>query len=584
MRTLRTYLWKEWRDHRAVICGFLVAIPLLVLLAEALAPTIARHPRFPALAAGAGLAILLFSVVAELIPGETRRETMGFLLRMPADLRAAFAAKACVLAAMLGIGAGHAFLCAWLFARPERLDLAPFGYLPWVLALGLWVVPVSSWVPRGALAVPAAAALFAALFAPLVAMGAPDHPLPTDGELLVVRIALAVGAVVAAAWCFLRGYRFGGGALSALWRGGVVVACLALPSYAYGAVRIAEFRRIAPRGDEFRIGGVDLGPSCRIAFIEARRKLFTGPEPRQTTIIADLETGAWRAEPGLVVESAPGVFARHIWPASGETVATLHDGNTGAVLEAKVAQDGEALARARSQHRTASGGRVWSWGDRIYWERRDGTVATDVLGLPALCGLGFGDAAQSRFFDFSRERVFEREIRGHLFVRPGQWLSWTARHKLGREYELIDPDTGGRSPAHGLSPLDVVGPLLDDGRVLVLPREGREMAAVEPESGESRTLPMESGRSGRVIEVSRTLVSREVFRIRYDSGDWIFARFDGARFLGAGGASGRLEPGRWGTLQAVAVAPSGELYCVEDSRRIVALRFGTDERRVLFPR
>ncbi|MHC4409617.1 MAG: hypothetical protein ACYS0F_11495, partial [Planctomycetota bacterium] len=101
MNTLRFYLWKEWREFRAVAIGLAVALPLLLALALVALPERIYGDRDAALMfAGIGglgmLMITLFALTTDLFAGEVRSGGIDFLGRLPAGLGKPFAAKALV--------------------------------------------------------------------------------------------------------------------------------------------------------------------------------------------------------------------------------------------------------------------------------------------------------------------------------------------------------------------------------------------------------------------------------------------------------------------------------------------------------
>ena len=91
---MRNYIWKEWRDHRTVVFGIAICVPLLLLIARfALPQNVVASEVFVQVAAWGTLAIAVLALGSDLVPGEVRRGRIPFLARMPADLGVAFAAK-----------------------------------------------------------------------------------------------------------------------------------------------------------------------------------------------------------------------------------------------------------------------------------------------------------------------------------------------------------------------------------------------------------------------------------------------------------------------------------------------------------
>ena len=102
MKSFGLHLWKEWRDNRVVVLGFLVAVPVLLVLAGlALPDGVVSSPVFASVATFAGLGIGVVSLGGDLVPSEARRNTLRFLLRLPGGLGPSFLAKTIFLAASL---------------------------------------------------------------------------------------------------------------------------------------------------------------------------------------------------------------------------------------------------------------------------------------------------------------------------------------------------------------------------------------------------------------------------------------------------------------------------------------------------
>ncbi len=130
MRQLRTLLWKEWRDHRAALIAIAIALPVLLGLALwgfgdrliqdhwRTEPTVMLLP-FVAL-------LVVIAVGSELVAGEARRETLGFLLRIPSGLLKPLLAK--LLFYVLAMAGMIAWALMLLFAVHGLYDhLGVFG-------------------------------------------------------------------------------------------------------------------------------------------------------------------------------------------------------------------------------------------------------------------------------------------------------------------------------------------------------------------------------------------------------------------------------------------------------------------------
>ena len=150
LKPVLTYLWKEWRDHRAIVIGIALAIPLLLAICGwALPEEVVNHHSFPPVVALSVYFIALFSLGSDLLPGEARRDRLGFLRRLPADLTVPLLAKALFLGAMLTAFTSYGWELACLFGevpaktKPELALLMKLAFCtaPWVFA-------ISAWLPR----------------------------------------------------------------------------------------------------------------------------------------------------------------------------------------------------------------------------------------------------------------------------------------------------------------------------------------------------------------------------------------------------------------------------------------------------
>ncbi|MGQ0613883.1 MAG: hypothetical protein ACT4PV_09125 [Planctomycetaceae bacterium] len=604
MKLLALYLWKEWRDHRAVLLGFLAAFPILPLLALLLLPpALAGHARIAPLAAAAGACILLLSVVAELIPGEARRGTIPFLARIPGGLSAAFRAKLLFLVIVLAGAALYAFLAAWAILRPDRVDFGQTHGMLWILALGLWVLPVSAWLPRGALAVPGTVLLFGLLALPIILLTGPSRFPPRNAWTPgVLQLHLLLGALWAARASFVRGYSFGRGPAAAAGRGLLVVAILALPSYAWTASRLRQERAVDPRAPDFHVYCAFLGEGGRLAFLNTAR--YDSNRDRYGalhTIVLDLASKEWTQEAETPYGFSPESFAERGAQhailrrpegdvVNGDVWVRYLDGKTGNPLRSgwRSQEPAEFTARARdvgrsmAPFRRADGGRVWPF--RGVWQQElpDGSVAAIAdLPWPGRGGAGLGFACDATtVFDFARGRMVQVPAGYEVRVRPGMWLLSKAIHR-GREHVLFDPETGERSPAPGLGGTDAPGPVNDDGRVFVADQARGRISLLVPETGERSEVTVFDARHELFTQVSdpapcswplRTPGGARVVRVAKESGVWWYARYDPRtqsllRATGAVG-SGATE------LDLVAFVDDDWFLVVRDHRELVRMKLG----------
>lgn len=328
MRAFAVGLWKEWRDHRLISVALLVALPVIVFASawafgdEVLPADFGGLSLFALCTAQA---LYVFAVASEAFGGERRRGTLDFLRRLPRGLGRAFVAKL----AMYVLGSACSLLwgafVAWLACRwfgPDRAvgDFARALLLPdpmiavvttAVFALGLWTLLVSNMVPQGGAATVGAAILLGLLGLP-VFLGLKDYPwlLGVIGpELLIpASLALAVPALLALTYAFLRGNRLLSNAWAPSWRAFAVVGVIACGGYAWGAVERTRALTIDPHQEDFRIEQAFLGTNGRHLFLTVYRGPYayfnsysTGPDaggPHQPWVV-DLESGTWRVAGGF---------------------------------------------------------------------------------------------------------------------------------------------------------------------------------------------------------------------------------------------------------------------------------------------
>jgi hypothetical protein len=281
------HLWKEWRDHRAVILGIMALLPPVLFAAMLLVPE--GVVALPTAGAAAGLAAVAFALGADLVPGEVRRGTIMFLRRLPSGFAAVFAAKAVVLVGALALstvlGFGVGSLAQKVAGRPAvALD---WTYAPEALAVALWIFAVAMWLPRGELAVPATALCLGAFVLPMHLMLEGNPGLKLQASAMDVgRWGLVPGALLVA-WLSFRGRRFGG-AWGSAWRGIAVTLLLFTPAWGYVGMKASDWRHFDPADPRCRMSWAYVGVGGRYAFVNAQ---CGGPGH---TILADLHTGEWR--------------------------------------------------------------------------------------------------------------------------------------------------------------------------------------------------------------------------------------------------------------------------------------------------
>lgn len=608
MKTFLAYLWKEWRDHRAVLLGMALAVPCLMAVAGLTLPTnYFEDDTYTVVATLGCLAIFVFAISTDLVPGEARRGRLGFLRRQPHGLSRAFAAKflffsglACAFTAYGFLAAG---LTSWLVAGffPAFAPPADFFWLA-VIAV-LWVFAVSCCLPRGVLAIPATVGICILALLPIAfLLKAYPHAGWLDwGGWATVALWLAGG--VAAGWlAFVRGRRHGGGALSAArWCGAITLVCV-VPYWADAAHTAYQWHF---HSTPFITDAI-IGEGGDYAFVN-RHLIRPGKDTHGhsrlapvRSVIVDLRTGEARPVGGVTSR----FYARRNWGWWRVTAAhplvdmygwrqrIAYDGRTGKRIGAEVPEDrARAESRAATPYRLADGRRVWAFRKRLECDAPDGGF--DVLeehwngSGSGPCGHGVTFFRRLNFYDFNRRRFYARRdlaLKGHsVRIRPGRWLVYKRPKKsLGTVWQLFDPDANTLAPAHGLGSRDRLETVLDDGRILVCRADG-SFALVDPETGAASEIelpfPVSSIRdASRTIETPvRTPGGRRVVRL-IEERSITYARLDGDRLVPATATRNVIG----GDVQLLACLSEDEAIVLVGERALARVRFGTDDYEELY--
>jgi hypothetical protein len=589
MRLLCTYLWKEWRDHRTVLIGMLVAVPLLLTVMGFALPRTAledqpglngRREDFAAFAAFACFALFVVSLATDLVPGEARRGHRWFLERLPGGLGAAFRGKIVLFALGAAFFAAYGYLAASVTCRVVAgawPAWPSFSAATWIFAVvALWAFAVSCSLPRGALSLPATAALALLLGLPLIVL-VKLYPYldPSRGWLRWESAALWSTGAIVAAWASFRRSGFLRAGRACL----VVGAVCAMPYWADAA---RDAYRMSLAGEARVLWKGFVGEGGRYAFLN---RYSAGPGNNFAPlppVILDLETGVARE-----VGSPPyGRFGHACrsgvwWTTAGmpqRYVALSHD----TFLDARTADvaypseaDLRAAARETSPWRFGADRRAWFYQQRLEADAADGGFEV-LKGFDSVAGLGLYERAQG-YHDFGRGRSYTRKgglvLRGEgVWIRPGPWLTYK------KEFRLFDPDSNTFREAKGLEPKDRPRIVADDGRVLLV-RAGR-VVLVDPESGE--TTEARTRELADVVEIenaasrfgwpTRVPGGRRVVRLslRRDSVlDATFARCDGDDL-----STTAVLKGHFVTL--LGCPDDDTAIVVADERAIWRLRFGSD--------
>ncbi len=273
MTPFASLLWKEWRGERRSIATLAAAAALLPLLGLLGAREFAG--RFglrcyaydggtATIVAQAALLAVALSLGAELLPSESRRGSIGLLRRLPCGLLRPFLAKFALLIAVALATALVAWLSACAAVRVTGGPWFPaldFGArllrgvpsLLLIAVVGLLAFMASAWIGRATLALPVALLAVALALAPFW-LARDDDPLLASVPTLVPLLwGTALLAPCVGALSFVLGRRRGGGELRSLAIGGAAVGALALPAGAWRSERAAEWNRVDPRTDSFRV-------------------------------------------------------------------------------------------------------------------------------------------------------------------------------------------------------------------------------------------------------------------------------------------------------------------------------------------
>jgi len=274
MKRLTTLFWKEWRDHRAALFALGIAAPALVLAAflafddRLIQDTAKTEPSvlfLPFL-----VLMVVIAVGSEMFAGESRRETLGFLSRMPDGLGRPLLAKMLFyIAASLGAvlhGGAMLLLAHVMYGHAgEFWNALGSNYHDWqiytlvAIGAGLWVTLVSCWVPRGGGAILGGALLLGFVALPLFLLHRMEtYFIPTKDETIALGAFATVTALIALYMSFGIGRRHGRGVWSSAWRGLAVVGVLICGTTAFGVERVNDLRTLTIDEPDFRMHSATL--------------------------------------------------------------------------------------------------------------------------------------------------------------------------------------------------------------------------------------------------------------------------------------------------------------------------------------
>ena len=421
MRAFRTHLWKEWREHRAVLAAIVVAISVLTAGAcgflrqqpldlERLAPFFGL----------VGTALAVLALTSELFAAEGRRDRFGFLRRTPGALGAAVAAKFVFYTIGSTLTAAYSML-AYAVCVDAIVIQSPDVVSPWVLIAwpsewayagaafiaGFWCLLASTWLSRGAAGIGAGLVALTAVSAPawLLLRDEPRLPISTMAWWGIA-IGLIVVPVVAASVSVLRGLRFLRTTWSAAWRGLVAVCVFAAPAYGYTLERHRSWIQLDPNQPDLQMTDACLSLDGRHAFVNATK----GDGVHDARWIdwmarpwlVDLDTGGWtvvgpngsRISPGGGWAGDPDMLSGCRWvgvtPPSDQgeqCVTTWWDANAGTpwktlpddVCPPERTDRIRAELRRTTSVRLPNGRPVWIRDRRVEFDGEDGQIRSVAM-------------------------------------------------------------------------------------------------------------------------------------------------------------------------------------------------------------
>ena len=303
MRRFKAWLWKEAREHRGVLLGVFVAIPLAVAAAFfALGERLEfeQVDLFPAIA----VALPFVAVGFDLFSRELRRGTHALVLRTPGALATSLAAKLLVLLLAVGVAvaleeATRSILTAttglprttrfvvtshlengepvrgWERVRHDPVQGLPASllYALWVGLAGVWATLASTWLSRGPATSGIGIAWIGALAGPWIYLAAsrPWFWEPFAGRHVPYLAGIAALGLLATAYAWLRGRRFLAAGGAAAVRGMAVTLAVAVVGYATAGTAYARWVDVTPESPELSIDRGILGVGGHRLFLNVHR-------------------------------------------------------------------------------------------------------------------------------------------------------------------------------------------------------------------------------------------------------------------------------------------------------------------------
>jgi hypothetical protein len=492
MQVFRAYLWKEWREQRALLgalaLGLAVAVGIIgAVLDEATLSSSFTYDWVVSICFGAALV----TVGSDLFGRERQRSQLGFVERLPAGLAAAFRAKLAFFVLLLLAATAYGLLLAAIVSFGFTGELPapvfnaariPFGLL--ALLAALWVFAVSTWVPTSVMTLPVAAILVALCLLPgwLLVRGV-THPIPHGDAFLPILAAAAFGALVCARISFVNAAARSRPRRVAVWCGlGLAVLSFA-PYTAWARAELVEWENWP-----FVIHSALVGEGAEFAFVTLERK---DPQARgrnesrsYSTLVLDLDSGDWRmeskAEPAMFsymylsdpLNGDPAERPIALYGADGELSGRVYDVSTGLPTGERFVPSFPASTCTPADF----GLEHFSGRPRVRWAG---------LGQLLHCLGPDADAHQ-----------YVRTPDGQAVLRLKPPMSYRTRaleHSFltceGDTWSWIDPHTYELRPFEHLREGEQLGPTLTDGTLIVWNEAG--VALLDPLSGAREEVAMQ---------------------------------------------------------------------------------------------
>ncbi len=606
MNVLTLELWRTWREERAT-CGFLAAGLMILATTVAALPLgiQASDPLYARIMSVAGAGLAALTLTDGLRGRGDRLGQFALLGRLPVGVSSAFVARFTFFLTGLGfftlLGASLAVLGAgitegkWAFAMPST---------SWGWAAGLALV-VSSfgfataiWMPKSALGLPAGAFVACIALAPLLAGYFFPWMLPVSRTVavtfLVGALSLAGIAATVAGWrSFVHASRPERRDPRSLALSGALVFLPIAPLWTWGGVGLLGPPALERQSFRIQVACVDR--ENRQALVGVRWERFLGPRDlvelgefgEESVLRVDLRTGAWiptdeSLEERLSSEDHPGPSYIEAYLASARAPASpSRDGSyelrleeqRGGTTRSEIVRglefDDELAARASVAAKPLVA-RIERWAGNGFLLRVDERSAYFDPYRRLVC-----THAQLR-----RELATEDFI--FVWIREGNWL--LSIHSPRERVLSYDPRTHNCSEPLGFEAADDRLGILVDGRFVVL-RDGK-LILVDPDTAATAPLSFADGWEDEIRSAGSG--GRRDFR-RLDAEDPPVLRIWGNRWTGLA----RLDlatcslvraADSMSRIQHLLACPDRDHAIVQEDRCIAMLRFGSDERVILFPR